>query len=136
MDNTGITKKLSALFGSISVEEFSCILNETELTEDKENALIRFGLKLIIKEVIQTLPTKSQEEKRREFACEYKLCAVDMEIVCLVAVGKTNEQISAELRLVHLSADAVHKRLSKIYKKTKTANRKELIRLAVESGIV
>jgi DNA-binding CsgD family transcriptional regulator len=130
--NDELATKFVLLLETMSQESFRSALNQAKLSADIQNELWKFMFRSVFRETIQENLLKPQTEETNPFA---GLNELDMEIVRLVVQGKTNQEISEELKQVHLGEDAVHKRLSKIYKKTKTRNRKGLIRKAVECGI-
>ena len=65
--------------------------------------------------------------------CSGPLSARDRELVSLVAQGRTNAQIAAQL---HISVHAVTLRLDQIRHKTGCRRRADLTRLALSEGLV
>lgn len=86
----------------------------------------------------QLVQTEWQQRQRLSLAPKPQGIAVDLtqrekEVLALLVVGLSNAQIGDRL---HLSARTIEKYVSSLFQKTAVHNRAELVRLAIEQGLV
>ena len=89
----------------------------------------------VIDEFLRTILSKSQEETNAQSgaAARFRLSQREAEVLRLIAQGRTNQQIAAELVI---SVNTVFRHVSNIYAKIGAANRAEATTYAARNGLV
>ena len=146
MDNLAISKKL--LRGLERAFEQENISLKQVIHALKEDEKFPANYRLVLMSLLITTlitkderfkftlfePPKSQETIRNEFASKYGLNMDDIETIFLLAKGKTDREISRELKII--TTHGVIGRVRKALYKTQTENRVQLAVLAAKEGLI